>query len=277
MKKGTRTVVYDEELRLEVCRFEGIDQPFPNHFHEHYVIGLVEHGRRCLSCKNREYSIRRGSVVLFAPGDNHACAQSDGGTFDYRGINIPKGTMLDLAEEITGKRELPGFSAPVICDDEIARDLRLLHEMILNGGSELGKEEALLFLLAALIKKFGQPFEACVPECPHEIEKACEFIRRHFNERINLDQICRCAGLSRSTLLRAFTKSKGVTPYRYLEAIRINEGKALLEKGVPPAEAAVRTGFSDQSHFTNYFDRFIGLAPGVYRDMCFDKSKGGEA
>ena len=33
------------------------------------------------------------------------------------------------------------------------------------------------------------------------------------------------------------------------------------------AEAALLTGFSDQSHFTNYFKRFIGLAPGVYREM----------
>lgn len=40
MKKEIRTVVYDEELRLEAYRFEGIAKAFPNHFHEHYVIGL---------------------------------------------------------------------------------------------------------------------------------------------------------------------------------------------------------------------------------------------
>lgn len=53
MKKETRTVVYDDELRLEAYRFEGIVQPFPNHFHEYYVIGFVESGERCLSCKNK--------------------------------------------------------------------------------------------------------------------------------------------------------------------------------------------------------------------------------
>lgn len=42
MKKETRTVVYDDELRIEAYRFEGIVKPFPNHFHEHYVIGFVE-------------------------------------------------------------------------------------------------------------------------------------------------------------------------------------------------------------------------------------------
>lgn len=68
--------------------------------------------------------------------------------------------------------------------------------------------------------------------------------------------------------------SKGVTPYSYLEKIRIGEAKKLLEQGFPPIEAALRTGFSDQSHFTNYFNRFIGLSPGVYREIFLAKSSG---
>ena len=88
---------------------------------------------------------------------------------------------------------------------------------------------------------------------------------------IYLDQICHLEGLSKSTLLRAFTKSKGVTPYSYLQNIRIGEAKKLLEQGLPPVEAALQTGFSDQSHFTNYFNRYIGLAPGVYRDIFLMK------
>ena len=96
----------------------------------------------------------------------------------------------------------------------------------------------------------------------------------HFKERIYLDQICRCAGLSKSTLLRAFTKSKGVTPYRYLETIRINEAKKLLAEGMTPVEAAIETGFSDQSHLSNYFNQFIGLTPGIYREIFFEKEGG---
>lgn len=274
MKKETRTVVYDDELRLESYRFEGTQQPFPNHFHEYYVIGFVESGERCLSCKNNEYAIQKGNVLLFNPGDNHACVQNDGGTLDYRGFNISKEVMLDLTEEVTGKRELPGFSGNVIFDEEVICYLHPLHEMVMKGLCDFGKEENLLLLISMLIQRYGQPFENCIPECRGEIEKACRFMEQHFAERIYLDQICRYAGLSKSTLLRAFTKSKGVTPYSYLENIRIGEAKKLLEQGFPPIEAALRTGFSDQSHFTNYFNRFIGLSPGVYREIFLAKSSG---
>lgn len=179
--------------------------------------------------------------------------------------------MLDLAEEVTGKRELPGFSKNVVFNDEAACYLGPLHKMILHGSCEFEKEEHLLLLLSVLLQQYGQSFESCIPECREEIEKACVFMREHYNERIYLDQLCRCANLSKSTLLRAFTKSKGVTPYSYLENIRIGEAKKLLEQGAVPIEAALQTGFSDQSHFTNYFSRYIGLAPGVYREIFLGK------
>lgn len=271
MKREVRTVVYDEELRIEAYRFEGIVQPFPNHFHEYYVIGFIEEGERVLSCKNQEYTVTRGEVLLFNPGDSHACVQSDDGTLDYRGFNITKEVMLDLAEEVSGRRELPGFSRNVISDEEVTCCLRPLHELVMKGFREFGKEEGLLLLISLLIQQYGRPFESCIPECREEIEKACAFMERHCAERIGLEQICRCAGLSKSALLRAFAKAKGVTPYSYLENIRIGKARKLLEQGVPPVEAALQTGFSDQSHFTNCFSRFIGLAPGLYRDIFKDR------
>lgn len=271
MKTATKTVVYDDKLQLEAYHFQGIQQPFPNHFHEYYVIGLVEEGNRCLSCKNQEYSITKGNIVLFNPGDNHACVQNDHGTLDYRSIVITKETMLDLTKEITGKRELPRFSPNVIFDEEATCYLRLLHRLIMKRSCEFDKEENLLLLISLLIQRYGQSFYNNIPECRKEIEKACAFMKQHFSERIYLDQICQHADLSKSTLLRAFTKSKGVTPYSYLENIRIGEAKKLLEQGVSSIEVAMQTGFSDQSHFTNYFNRFIGLTPGLYRDIFLEK------
>ena len=271
MKKETKTAVYDDELRIEAFRFEGITQPFPNHFHEYYVIGFIENGQRVLSCQNQEYSLKKGNILLLNPGDNHACVQSDDGTLDYRGFNISKEVMLDLAKEVTGRRELPVFSKTVIFDEDATCYLSLLHELVMKGSCEFGKEENLLLLISLLIQRYGQPSHRCIPECREEIEKACDFMEEHFADRIYLEQICRYTGLSKSTLLRTFTKSKGVTPYSYLENIRIGKAKKLLEQGVPPIEAAMQTGFSDQSHFTNYFNRFIGLSPGFYRDIFLEK------
>lgn len=67
MKQEMRTVKYNAELKVEAYHFQGIMQKFPNHFHEYYVIGYIEQGQRFLSCKNKEYTIEPGDLLLFNP------------------------------------------------------------------------------------------------------------------------------------------------------------------------------------------------------------------
>ena len=71
--------------------------------------------------------------------------------------------------------------------------------------------------------------------------------------------------MGRYRLIREFTRQRGITPYRYLEAARISAAKGLLEGGMEPIDAAAETGFSDQSHFTNAFKAQIGLTPKQYQ------------
>lgn len=250
---------------MEIHRFKGIVQPFPNHFHDYYVIGLIEAGQRTFLCKNQVYPTKKDHILLLNPGDNHACAPCGDSRLDYCALNLPQTVMLEWTETLTGRRELTGFSCHAVVDEEAAGLLRTLHRQLLSANCGLALEETCFFLLSLLLQRYGQPFSSCVPACREEIDKACNFMKAQFAQHICLDQLCRYTGLSKSTLLRAFVKEKGITPYRYLENIRIGAAQKLLEQGVPPVEAALQTGFSDQSHFTNYFSRFIGLSPGLYR------------
>lgn len=273
MKKEIRTICYDQELQIEGYLLEGYMQPFPNHFHEYYVVGYMEDGKRLMSCKNRQSIIQKGAVILFNPNDTHSCSPIANEDFNFRAFNIPLAVMKTLAQEITGKDGLPGFSENLVYDEEIIGYMRPLHQMVMSGSTEFEKEETFLLMLSLLTRRYGKPFESCILECPQEIEYACTFMREHFTEHISLDQLCHCTNLSKSSLLRAFTHSKGVTPYRYLQTIRINEAKKLLEQGFTPVEVALRTGFADQSHFTNFFNMFIGLSPGTYRDIFSQKKE----
>ena len=265
MGEERRTVVRSDALGVEAYRLTGRERPFPRHFHDYYVIGYMEAGERTLSCGDREYRVGEGTLLLFRPGESHACVQR-GGALDYRGLNIPEAAMARWAGEA------PRFPSGVVLDPDLARLFRRLHEGIMSGAP--GGEEELRCLLRGLRQR-GEPPAA--PACREEVERACAFMERHRGERVSLDQVCRCAGLSKSALLRAFVEAKGVTPYNYLENIRVGEAQRLLEQGVPPAEAALRTGFSDQSHLTNTFRRFLGLPPGAYgRDVRKQSEPKGE-
>ena len=267
MEQAKRAMVYDTRLQIEACFFSGLMQPFPTHFHEYYVIGLVERGQRALTCRNRDYTIGAGDILLFSPGDSHGCAQTDGGTLEYRSIHVKPEVMLALAAECTGQQALPAFPDSVIRDGEAAGYLRDLHELVMTEGPVLCREERWRLLVSLLLERYGAEAPQSAPRCRDEVARACTFMETHLEESISLEMLCDHTGLSKSTLLRAFVREKGVTPYRYLENIRVGEAKKLLAQGVPPVEAALRTGFSDQSHFTVFFSRFIGLPPGAYRGI----------
>jgi AraC-like DNA-binding protein len=46
--------------------------------------------------------------------------------------------------------------------------------------------------------------------------------------------------------------------------VRVERARLLLARGVPIAQAALDTGFADQSHLTRQFKRFVGVTPGEY-------------
>ena len=273
MEQETRIVKYDPELKIEAYSFKGIMQKFPNHFHDYYVIGFIESGERCLSCKNRKYTVEPGDLLLFNPRDNHTCEQIDGRTLDYRCINVHPETMSKAAFEITGKDYLPYFSPAVIFHSELASLLRELHMIIMEEEKDFRKEEIFFFLLEQLIEEFSEEgIEQSGPEENRETKIICNYLEKNYMKNITLDELSGLTGLSKYYLLRSFTKQKGISPYRYLETIRIDRAKKLLEQGVLPIEAALQTGFADQSHFSNFFKKFIGLTPKQYMNIFIDPS-----
>ena len=271
MLKEERTVCYDKELKIERYRFKGIMQKFPNHFHEYYVIGFIESGERHLSCKNKEYNIGTGDLLLFNPMDNHTCEQIDDKTLDYRCINIKPEIMQKAVLEVLGKEYLPQFITPVVFHSEQRSLLRELHIMIMEEQTDFQKEEIFLFLIKKLIEEYTVPLTLAEPvQINLEIKSICDYLENNFAERISLNDLSRLSRLNKYSLLRTFTKVKGITPYRYLETVRVNKAKKLLEEGIEPVEVAMQTGFADQSHFTNFFKGFIGLTPKQYQNIFIE-------
>lgn len=266
-EEGERSVRFDNELKIEAYQFTGIMQKFPNHFHECYVIGFVESGRRHLTCKNKDYIIDAGDLVMFNPLDNHACHQATGKPLDWRSIGINEDIMRESAGQITGRDYSPKFTSTVAYRSEAVSLLRKLHDLIMDQRADFEKEEIFFFLLEHLIREYTEPAQENLSAVSEEIQKACAYMEDSFAELITLDDLSKLSGSNKYTLLRNFTKQRGVTPYQYLVTIRIGEAKKLLEKGVDPLDAAMQTGFADQSHFTRFFKKLIGLTPRQYRDI----------
>ena len=90
-------------------------------------------------------------------------------------------------------------------------------------------------------------------------------------DQMGLEVLSHLTHLSRYHLVRVFSKSVGPPPHAYLRQVRVDRAKALLAAGCPVAEAAVATGFTDQSHLHRWFKRLWGVTPGGYRQSVQDE------
>lgn len=269
-----RHVYYDHDLKIEAYNLSGIVQKFPNHFHDYYVIGFIEGGRRHLWCKGKEYDTSPGDLILFNPRDNHYCAPIDGENLDYRCVNIPVDVMTDAVKEITGLTYVPRFTCNVVYQSDITDSLNTLYLSILRHAPRFEKEEALFFLLEQVLSEYAVPErEKDTSISMPQIQTLCDYMEEHFAESISLDDLLSMTDFGKSYLLRCFTRQVGVSPYRYLQTVRLAKAKKFLEQGIPPVEAADMAGFSDQSHFTNFFKEFIGLTPKQYQRIFTDAGK----
>ena len=134
--------------------------------------------------------------------------------------------------------------------------------------------EALRIAQVYLLKWHGEgqlPYATLVRRNPHadSVVRSCEdWLTEHFRDGNAIAQVVTRAKIPERTLKRRFRAATGATLIEYLQNLRVEEAKRLLEAG-PTAvdEISVRAGYEDASFFRRLFKRRTGLTPSQYRRM----------
>lgn len=72
--------------------------------------------------------------------------------------------------------------------------------------------------------------------------------------------------LGERTFMRRFKKATGDSPLEYLQRLRVEVAKGLLETTAASVEEiTVRTGYADVSSYRRLFKRYTGISPAAYR------------
>lgn len=93
-----------------------------------------------------------------------------------------------------------------------------------------------------------------------------ELWERHF-EPINLSELASSLFVSPFHFLRVFTRTTGVTPGKYLSAIRMYEAKRLLlTTSLKVSDITYNVGYRSLGTFTTRFTQMVGMTPSQYRE-----------
>jgi AraC family transcriptional regulator of adaptative response/methylated-DNA-[protein]-cysteine methyltransferase len=104
-----------------------------------------------------------------------------------------------------------------------------------------------------------------VPEVDPLIPALSDWIRRHADRALPLDELARKFGLSRYQVLRRFRAATGLTPRQYQNALRVDRVKRQLRQGRGVAEAIFEAGFGSLSRYYDQAGPVTGMTPAQYR------------
>lgn len=99
------------------------------------------------------------------------------------------------------------------------------------------------------------------------ILKVQNFIEHHAEKKIGIDDLVRVALLSRRSLARRFMEATGNSPKEYIQRVKVEEARRMLEFGKETIqEIFYKIGYDDHATFRKIFKKYTGLLPGEYRE-----------
>jgi AraC-like DNA-binding protein len=254
---------------IEFLHATFVRHSFPKHTHETFAIGVIENGVQATYYKGSTHIATPGDVCLVNPGEVHTGFSPHESGWTYR-VFYPGAPLLQkVAGEVSGhEREPPHFPSPVIRDHDLSSRMLFFLKAVEDSEVSLERESLLLSVLVQMIRRHADTSDGKPPgrqRGERAVKTVLQYLDAHFTDNVTLSELSNVANVSEFHLLRLFRATVGLPPHAYLIQKRIDYARSLLSRRLPIVQAGLETGFVDQSHFTRWFKKIVGITPGQYR------------
>lgn len=97
------------------------------------------------------------------------------------------------------------------------------------------------------------------------VKKILDYVERHYSEDLKLESLAALFHYNSAYLGKLIRSKTGVQFSAYLERLRIEKAKELLEAGYKVYEVAQRTGYRYIDYFYRKFKKHVGVSPTDYK------------
>ena len=189
-------------------------------------------------------------------------------------LHLSMNVFAQIAQEIADRDPAhltlfgrSGFQDPLLMQIGLALILEL--EQPTTAG-KLYAQTAAQMLAVHLLRTYATPTLHLTESLPRltrrQLNRVIDFIVSHLNQDISLSTLAQQVGFSPYHFARLFHQATGESPHQFVLRQRIEHAKYLLgNENFSLAHVSVESGFSNQSHLTQVFKRYVGLTPAIYR------------
>ncbi len=238
------------------------------HVHPSFVVAVTEVGGAEFKSRGRTGIAHQQALLVFNPSEPHSGRMGGSDRWRYRALYLADPGIRHLLSTL-GIDQTRYFGASIYNDRELIASFLALHRAFDGDSGQwdpLRQQELFVHGFGMLFQRHAQPGQRVlpVPADARVLAPVLELLHDAFAERLTLEQMAAAADLTPFQLIGAFNRTIGLTPHTYLTQLRLRAAIGLLGAGRPLTEAAVASGFYDQSALTRHFKRTFGMTPLQY-------------
>jgi AraC-like DNA-binding protein len=243
------------------AQFQGL--AFAPHRHDTYAIGVTLRGVQAFGYRGEQTHSLPGQAFVLHPDELHDGRAGRAGGYGYRILYVAP----HLIQAALGDAVLPFVRAAVSDDGR----LRAAILAALDDGDvaleDLQFDQIIVQLADALAAQDRPPRALGAPH-RRAAHRARDYLEETLLAPVASETLAQLAGLTRFALTRHFRACFGTSPHRYVVMRRLERARAMIEAGASLADAALDSGFADQSHMTRHFRKTYGVSPGRWARMA---------
>jgi len=237
------------------------------HQHDAFVVAVTESGGSEFRSRGRSDEARESVLLVFNPAEPHSGRMGWSKRWRYRSLYLTQ-PAIDHVTAGLGIDRPAYFMRNVLGDADLIAAFARLHRSLDEGHDPLEEHELLVASFGELFTRHGDGARA-IPTVSRDEAAVSIVVKRmasqHAESGLSLDEMGLWVGMTAFQLIGLFKRTIGLTPHAYLTQLRLKAAIRELKAGVPIAEAALASGFYDQSALTRHFKRSFGITPLQYQ------------
>ncbi|MCP1109672.1 AraC family transcriptional regulator [Ohessyouella blattaphilus] len=281
MSKYLEIPAFDQDISFRTFLHDGMEITYP-HFHKEIEIIYILKGRLNIGVRDEIIELQKGEVYFFASGEPHFFLASPGSERYVWQFDLKIFNETLLGKDLESLFELFEKSEP--CSRSWSKDFteKFIHLLTEAYNALEEKKKGYNYYITGLLnqviglmyqqvpirattKKQKKSYEMKYKETLDQLNIIFDFVEKHYDEPLTLDEVSAKIGFSPHYFTRFFKKNTGQTFMQFLTEYRIIQSKFLLANDkLPMVDVAERAGFSSVKTFHHVFKKQVGLSPLKY-------------
>lgn len=250
---------------LDLLHADFTTHDYAPHVHDSLVVAVTEVGGSEFKSRGRTDIAHEQALLVFNPCEPHSGRMGGSKRWRYRSFYLAEPGIKDVLTSL-GIDQSRHFTANVFRDPDLVARFLALHRALAGEPDPLLHQELLVRGFGALFRRHAEAGQR-VPVAPADarlLAPVLELMRDCHAERLTLEQMGQVADLTTFQLIGMFNRLTGLTPHTYLTQLRLRAAIRQLDAGQSVADAALASGFYDQSALNKHFKRTFGMTPLQY-------------